>query len=300
MEWETIELLSSESVYEFSPEENLYIEPIFEANVVKHTVTFDTNDGSNIAPVEVDHDGVVPQPQDPNKDGFVFGGWYEDDTFTTQFDFDTRINADLTLYAKWDEAEDDNDDVPYNVPDGNGNSISFEDEEGHDYDFAIIDLSSLTDEEITELTNGEYTKEEYDEALEVLKEAVSDEGTFVAIYEIVVVDEQEHAKTEGPFTIRIKMTDEMKKYNSFKLLYVDTDNEFNVEEVVNLTVDGDELVGELQHLSSYVLVGNTTSESNNPKTLDNIYIWIITLLISFIGLAVSYISTRKFQNKKAK
>ena len=269
--------------------------------VTKHTVTFNTTGGSNIDSVEVEHDGVVPQPHDPNKDGFIFGGWYEDATCTVLFDFDTRISADLTLYAKWDEAPND-DTVPYEVPDGNGNSISFNEEEGHDYTFAMVDLSNLTDEEISELTGGEYTKEEYDAELDVLKETVSSEGTFVTVYEILVMDENTDTKEEGPFTIKIRKTKEMEKYNSFKLLYIDTDNEFEVKEVIELTEDEDgNLVGTLDHLSTYVLVGNNVeSATNNPKTLDNIYVWVITLLISFIGLAVSLVSSKRFQKKKAK
>ena len=34
---------------------------------------------------------------------FKFSGWYEDSDFTTQFSFDTPINKDYTLYAKWEE-----------------------------------------------------------------------------------------------------------------------------------------------------------------------------------------------------
>jgi uncharacterized repeat protein (TIGR02543 family) len=44
----------------------------------------------------------VIKPADPTKSGFIFGGWYLEDTFTTAWDFDTGIaEDDVTLYAKW-------------------------------------------------------------------------------------------------------------------------------------------------------------------------------------------------------
>lgn len=53
---------------------------------------------------------VVPnekavQPADPALDGYVFSGWYEEDTFETEFDFDTAITEDTTIYAKWEEED---------------------------------------------------------------------------------------------------------------------------------------------------------------------------------------------------
>ncbi len=292
MEWRRDERLSTDVEYRFTPTENMYISPVFNDNRV-FTVHFNTNGGTPLNDVQVPSGELLEEPKNMEKDGFIFGGWYVDDTFTTEYDFNEPVLGELTLYAKWDE-----DTVPYEVPDEAGNSISFNEEEGHNFEFVIIDLSDLSDEELLELTEGEINKEQYDEALEVLKDAVSDEGTFVAIYEMLVIDENGDPKTGGPFTIKLRMTEEMAKYNSFKLLYVDTDNNFNVEEVIELEAQGDYLVGILQHLSSYVLVGNTvTQTTNNPQTLDNIYISIITLLISIVGLTGTVISAKKLTNK---
>ena len=294
MEWEEVELLARETHFEYTPSGTPYIQAKFEENIIVHTVTFETNCEIHLASIEVEDDDIVPVP-DVDRPGYTLSGWYEDDTFTNEYDFNRPVHGGLTLYAKWI----DNANVKtYTVTDSNGNEISFKDEKGHTFQFEVVDLSLLDDEDLQLLTGGQITKEEYDEALGVLKEAVSDEGTFVAIYEIIVVNEDDHEKEKGPFQIKLAKTKEMEKYNSFKLLYVDTDNNFNVEEVIELSDDGNGfLVGTLEHLSSYVLVGNNVS-SNNPQTLDNIYVWVIMLLVSFAGLTISCLSARKTSKKK--
>jgi len=65
------------------------------------TVTFDVDGGSNVAAQDVDDATVATEPEDPTKTGYTFAGWYTEDTLTTEFDFETVITADITLYAKW-------------------------------------------------------------------------------------------------------------------------------------------------------------------------------------------------------
>ncbi|MBB5219718.1 putative repeat protein (TIGR02543 family) [Treponema rectale] len=83
-------------------------------NAVTHTVTFDTKGGST-SPAEqtIVHGKKATKPADPTKaetetEAFVFAGWYTStDRGTTlsdtAFDFDTAIEEDITLYAKWTE-----------------------------------------------------------------------------------------------------------------------------------------------------------------------------------------------------
>lgn len=37
----------------------------------------------------------------PEVDGYTFGGWYADEKHTTEFDFNTQITSNTTVYAKW-------------------------------------------------------------------------------------------------------------------------------------------------------------------------------------------------------
>lgn len=72
--------------------------------VKKPIVSFNTN-GHGTAPTRqtVELNGKAVKPADPTAEGYVFRGWYTTAACTTEFDFNTPIAADTTLYAKWDE-----------------------------------------------------------------------------------------------------------------------------------------------------------------------------------------------------
>ncbi len=71
--------------------------------VVTHTVTFDTNGGSAVAPVSVVDGTAVLAPVSPTKENHSFSGWYSDAGLTTAYIFTTPVTAPITLYAKWTE-----------------------------------------------------------------------------------------------------------------------------------------------------------------------------------------------------
>ena len=50
----------------------------------------------------VAENGIVDEPTSPSRLGsYSFAGWYTDESLTDKWDFDTTINGDMTLYAKW-------------------------------------------------------------------------------------------------------------------------------------------------------------------------------------------------------
>ena len=84
---------------------------IFDGNVVEsdmtltakwiidtHTVTFDTDGGSNVAPITVDYGSKAVAPTAPTKMHYVFLGWYAGDV---EWSFDSAITENVTLTAKW-------------------------------------------------------------------------------------------------------------------------------------------------------------------------------------------------------
>lgn len=70
------------------------------------TVTFDTNGGNILEPIETSGTTSIIIPDNPIKDGFVFDGWYWDNqTFQRPFTANSLLNEpitnNITVYAKW-------------------------------------------------------------------------------------------------------------------------------------------------------------------------------------------------------
>ena len=64
-------------------------------------VRFDTGDGTKPEPTLVEHNRTVLRPtSDPEKSGHTFNDWYLGEA---PYDFDTPVNAPLTLTARWEE-----------------------------------------------------------------------------------------------------------------------------------------------------------------------------------------------------
>ena len=72
-----------------------------ETEPVSHTVTFETNGGSDIPAKTVSYGETVSEPAAPTKDGYVFKGWYTSSNFSSPYTFGNTISDDITLYAKW-------------------------------------------------------------------------------------------------------------------------------------------------------------------------------------------------------
>ena len=72
-----------------------------------YTVKFETNGGGTIADQAVKADEKATKPADPKKEGFEFKGWFKEAALTNAYDFNTPVKSNLTLYAKWEEAEDE-------------------------------------------------------------------------------------------------------------------------------------------------------------------------------------------------
>ena len=81
-------------------EKNLTIDVKYDLD--NHTLTFETNGGSAIEPVTVRHGNAVARPADPTKDKYTFIGWYVDPEFSAEYDFATVLEADKTIYAKFE------------------------------------------------------------------------------------------------------------------------------------------------------------------------------------------------------
>ncbi len=77
--------------------------------LVRHTVTFKSNGGTDVAGQLVKRGGYVTEPEDPTREGYEFDGWYIDEDLTEEFDFDSKVTGRLTLYASWIETDEETD-----------------------------------------------------------------------------------------------------------------------------------------------------------------------------------------------
>jgi len=81
------------------------------------TVSFVTNGANSIPNQTAGKLSSLDLPDDPQKSGFYFGGWYKDSGLTDYFDSSSdRVYTDMTLYARWD--------VKVNVSANTGGSVN--------------------------------------------------------------------------------------------------------------------------------------------------------------------------------
>lgn len=81
------------------PAHHLVVQAVYTANT--YTITFDTGLGSPISPLTDTYGMPITAPISPELSGYEFAGWYNDDAFSTPFEWLTMPAQDLTLYAKW-------------------------------------------------------------------------------------------------------------------------------------------------------------------------------------------------------
>lgn len=73
----------------------------------KYLVTFDARGGApQPSMAMVSKDGTVSAPNTPEKEGYEFLGWYDQEDMTTKYDFkNSKVQKDVTLVAKWGKKE---------------------------------------------------------------------------------------------------------------------------------------------------------------------------------------------------
>lgn len=82
-----------------------------------YTVTFITN-GKCTAPNSqtVTSGGKATKPANPSATGYTFGGWYKDSACTNEYDFNSAVTSNITLYAKWTAVSDTTTPTPTDEP----------------------------------------------------------------------------------------------------------------------------------------------------------------------------------------
>ena len=93
--WSTVD--GGEKVYGFedvyTQNEALTLYPVWNAN--QYTITFDTNGGSDIAPITQDYGAEITAPDNPTRKGYTFKGWDKEIP-------ETMPAENITVKAQWE------------------------------------------------------------------------------------------------------------------------------------------------------------------------------------------------------
>ncbi len=70
-----------------------------------YIINFDSNGGSSVTALEVVRGSLYSLPLS-TKEGYVLVGWYKSSEFIDEFTEDSKLNSNITLYAKWIEVNE--------------------------------------------------------------------------------------------------------------------------------------------------------------------------------------------------
>ncbi|MDE6656645.1 MAG: InlB B-repeat-containing protein [Anaeroplasmataceae bacterium] len=65
--------------------------------------------GADMEDINVYRGNTIDEPTIPEKPNYIFAGWYEDQAFTSEFDFNIPFTKDTTIYVKWEKDPDASD-----------------------------------------------------------------------------------------------------------------------------------------------------------------------------------------------
>ena len=138
------------------------------------TVSFNLNyAGATGAPERqtINNGEYAIRPENPERDGFAFAGWYLDSRYSQAFNFSSPVTKSTTVYARWIDTEDTTD------TDGDGITDAFEDYYGTSKFNADTDGDELNDYfEITISNTNPLNKDSDSDGLYDSDEDFDDDG----------------------------------------------------------------------------------------------------------------------------
>ena len=230
-------------------------------------------------------------PYIPVRDGYTFNGWNTkkdgsgenynyvywrfwdiDEKTDKEFEKDTKIKEEngyeryknITLYASWTKNKEIKNNGEVKA------SIIFAKEINKDY---VLDTKKV-----------EVKKELADKNVKYVVDInVLENGHIVEI-------------NDTKMKIRIALPEDLKGYKKYEVVYI-KDNQ--IQETIPATIEDGYIVFETSHLSEYGIVATeklSNTNVENPKTGDNVMMYLATGILSIIGLAgASLIVYRKKQ-----
>lgn len=102
--------------------------------------------------------------------------------------------------------------------------------------------------------------------------------------------------------IRIALPEDLKGFDKYEVVYISNDE---IKETIPATVEDGYIVFETSHLSQYGIVATnveekteqTKNETNNPKTGDNIAMYISVFVVAVVGITATMVVKKRNINK---
>ncbi len=99
-----------------------------------YDITFYSQGGTAVSAQRVVEGGCIEEPEAPEREGYVFKGWYTSSTCTgASFDFSTPVTRVYNLYAKWVEIKSEQDFIV--LENGYSQQVTFQSLENKWYSF---------------------------------------------------------------------------------------------------------------------------------------------------------------------
>ena len=229
-------------------------------------------------------------PYIPERKGYTFNGWNSkkdgsgknytyiywrlwDDDGKTEVEKDTIIENSLgakyyqnvTLYASWTKISDTEEKVKEIKSDGDiKSSITFEEEVDSNY---TLDIKEV----------------------EVKKELADKNVKYIV--DINVLEDGEVIKINGTkMIIRIALPENLKGYKNYKVVYISNGE---IKETIPASVEDGYMTFETSHGREYGIIATEKANVVNPKTGDNIILYMILGIISTISIVVLNIKRKE-------
>ena len=137
--------------------------------------------------------------------------------------------------------------------------------------------------------------------VEVKKDLTNKNVKYVV--DINVLENGEVVKiSDTKMKIRIALPEDLKGFSKYEVVYISNDE---IKETIPATVEDGYIVFETSHLSQYGIVATnveekteqTKNETNNPKTGDNIAMYISVFVVAVAGITATMIAKKRNLNK---
>ena len=236
------------------------------------------------------------EPSHVEVDGYIFKGWYNGDV---KWNFDTDIvEDDITLMAKYikedsftiNTTSDENNAISASILNDIDLSNNIDDIEENDAVEVVLKVTDANDT-ITDTEKEKFEKITDDKNLII--------GKYLDLSLIMKINgneanSKEIHETNGKVKIELTIPEDMRFSNrKYSLLRLHN----NKVEVVyeGFPTKDWKLVFETDKFSIYAIAYSEIKQNNPnvPKTLDNIMMWVITLIISILGLGSIILFKRK-------